>query len=61
MNIELTDRDAAVLHGVLTARMGGLSVEIATIDDPVFRTVLCERRDAIARICELLSPTGAER
>ena len=61
MNIESTDQDAAVLHGVLTAQSGGLSVEIATIDDRVFGTSLSERRDAIARLRELLSPTSAER
>ena len=61
MKIELTDRDAAVLHGVLTTRLGDMSVEIAATDNPVFRASLRARRDAVRRVCELLSSAVAER
>ena len=56
MQIEILDRDAAVLRDVLTAWLGEISTEIRHTDNPSVRLGLRERRDSIRRIRDLLEP-----
>jgi hypothetical protein len=56
MQIDLSPADAAVVRELLTARLGDLSVEIAATDNPAYRQMLRERRNAVRRVADALSP-----
>ena len=56
MQIDIRPRDAAVVHELLTERLGDLSAEIAATDNPVYRRMLRERWDAVRRVADALVP-----
>jgi len=60
MTIDLNPADAAVVHELLTARLGDMSTEIAATDNPTYRKMLRDRRDAVRRVVEALSPVPSE-
>jgi ketosteroid isomerase-like protein len=60
MQITISDRDAAVLRGVLDARLVELRREISHTDSPRFRNTLHEVEDVLERLIAQLPPTRGD-
>jgi hypothetical protein len=60
MELNLTDRDAALLRGLLQDYLPDLRREVARTEERAFRHEMVERQDMVERLIEQLS-VGAQR
>lgn len=60
MLLDLTAEEADVLRHFLAQRLGNLSMEISHTDNPSYRQILRNQRDALRRILDALGPEAAK-